>query len=151
MATMTTAAPTLESIARLLNQSIDEQREAQARIDARTEAIVLNAQGLEKRLLGNEQRTYGVDKRLDGLYDTMSARFLQVDIQLSDIAKRFDRLEDHVAFLATKAVEHDKRLDAIEKRLDAIETRIDNGLGALTDIVLQIRDAVIPGAASPTR
>ncbi|MFT4052843.1 MAG: hypothetical protein QM677_11430, partial [Microbacterium sp.] len=125
MTTVTTAAPTLDDIARLLSQSIDEQRDLRARIDAHTESFLLNAQGLEKRISGNEKRTEGGEKRVEGLHDTMNARFLRVDGQLSDIGKRFDRLEDHVGFITTKAVEHDRRFDGIDTRLNGIDTRLN--------------------------
>ena len=128
-----TAAPTLETLTRLMEQSIDEQRDTRARLDAHIEISAMRFSGLEKQL--------------DGLRDTTTAHFLTLAGEFADVKKHVGIIEEHVGFLTTKVTEHDTRFDQIDARLDAHDKRfdqIDARLDGLTDIVVQIRDAVLP-------
>ncbi len=145
---MTDSAPvTLETIARLLDQTIEEQRETRARIDAHIKVTTLQFEGFEKLF--------------EGVRSTTTAQFLTLAGQIADMQKQLVRIEDHVGFLTTKVTaydkrfdDHDKRFDQIDQRLDAHDKRfdahdkrfdrIDQRLDGLTQLVEQIRDAVLP-------
>lgn len=103
--------PSLETIARLVEQSIEEQRETRQRLDTHLDISSMRFSSLEKAV--------------DALRDTMTAQYLTITGQLADTRKRIDRIEEHVGFLTTKVLEHDKRFDAIDERLDAIDERLD--------------------------
>ena len=102
--------PSLETIARLVEQSIEEQRETRQRLDTHLDISSMRFSSLEKAV--------------DALRDTMTAQYLTITGQLADTRKRIDRIEEHVGFLTTKVLEHDKRFDAIDERLNGIDERL---------------------------
>ena len=162
-------APTLEAIARGLDQNADQLQATRDRLDAHIQASSLYF--------------VGMDKQFDGLRDTIRSQHLLVSADIAAARRDIATVEEHVALLTTMATananrldehdkrfdaldqrldEHDKRLDGIDQRLDGIDRRLDgidqrldgidrrlNGidrhLDTLTDVVVQIRDAVLPG------
>ncbi len=114
-----TGAPSLQTIARALDQAIDEQRETRVRLDTHIEISTM--------------RFAGLDSQLESLRSTTTAQFLTLAAQLQDMQKHVLQIEEHVGFLTTKVVEHDERFDRVDERLDG-----------LTTMVTQIRDAVLP-------
>ena len=157
----TAAQPSLQTIVRLVEQSIEEQRDTRARLDAHIAVSI--------------QQFDGFQKLFEGVRSTTNAQFLMLSGQIADMQKQSSRIEDHVGFLTAKVVQHDKRFDAIDERLDGVDRRLDgiderldgidqrlDGIDKrfdaidqrldthdkrfdiLTDLVVQIRDAVIP-------
>ena len=148
-------APTLEAIARGLDQNTDQLQATRDRLDAHIQASSLYF--------------VGMDKQFDGLRDTIRSQHLLVSADIAAARRDIATVEEHVALLTTMATAnanrldaHDKRFDAIDQRLaahdkrfDAIDQRlaahdkrfdaIDQRLDTLTDVVVQIRDAVLPG------
>jgi len=155
-------APTLEAIARGLDQNADQLQATRDRLDAHIHASSLYF--------------VGMDKQFDGLRDTIRSQHLLVSADIAAARRDIATVEEHVALLTTMATananrldehdkrfdaldqrldEHDKRLDGIDQRLDGIGRRldgidrrldgIDRRLDTLTDVVVQIRDAVLPG------
>lgn len=112
---MTTAtrpsAPSLETIVRLVEQSLDEQRETRDRLDAYIQI--------------SDERFKALESSVDSMRSKTSAQFLMLSNQFADTLKQVERIEEHVGFLTTKVTEHDKRFDAIDKRLDGIDQRLD--------------------------
>lgn len=105
------SAPSLETITRLIEQSIQEQRDTRERLDAHIDVTSMRLSGLEGMI--------------DAVRTTGNAQFLMLAGQLKDTQKHVERIEDHVGLLTTKVVEHDQRFDAIDRRLDTIDQRLD--------------------------
>ena len=127
-------APPLDRFVRLLEQSIEEQRDTRARLDGHIEisAIRFNA----------------LDKKLEGEHGNSRAQHLILTNDLADLRRHVGQIEEHVGFLTAKTAEHDTRFDRIDVRLDRIDARLDD----LSDAIREIRNAVLPGAGegSPT-
>lgn len=120
-------APSLETIARLVEQAIDEQHETREHLDAYIRI--------------SDERTNSLEKRIESVDSKSTAHFLTLTGQLADTQKHIARVEGHVGFLTMKVTEHDKRFDSIDtrldehdKRFDKIDTRLD-GIDARLDTV----------------
>ncbi|MFT4220507.1 MAG: hypothetical protein QM611_08330 [Microbacterium sp.] len=135
-------APSMETIARALDQAIEEQRETRARLDHHTELTGLRLTGLESQL--------------ENARSTSAAQFLVLANEFAETKKHVLTIEEHVGLLTTMVTGHGQRLDGIDNRLDGIDTRLDGidtrldghdkRFDTLTTMVEQIRDAVVPGA-----
>ncbi|WP_308493196.1 hypothetical protein [Microbacterium terrisoli] len=149
-----TVEPSLATLARGLSQYAEEQRETRTRLEVHIEA--------------SGRYFLGLERMFDGLRDTISAQHLLVSGDIGAARRDIATVEEHIGLLTTMVTAHGKRLDGIDsrldgidgrldgidsrldahdKRFDAIDTRLDGidaRLGGLTDVVVQIRDAVIP-------
>ncbi|WP_029146453.1 hypothetical protein [Microbacterium luticocti] len=113
------AAPTLEAIARGLDQNAAQLQTTRERLDTHIQASSLYFAGM--------------DKQFDGLRDTIRSQHLLVSADIAAARRDIATVEEHVALLTAMTTAHGKRLDGIDQRLDA-----------LTGLVMQIRDAVVP-------
>lgn len=117
-ASATASSPSLETIVRLVEQSIEEQRDTRERLDA--------------HIRYSDERFRGLEKLIEASSSQSNAQFLLLSNQFSDFQKRVGQIEDHVGFLTMKVVEHDKRFDAIDERLKAHDKRF-NGIDRRLD------------------
>lgn len=100
------ASPSLTTIARLVEQGIEEQRETRERLDAHIQISTVQFDGLHKMV--------------DGVRSESNAQYLMLAGQLAETRKHVDSIEEHVGFLTMKVVGHDKRFDAVDSQLRTI-------------------------------
>ena len=115
-----------------------------ARVEALTDTFLQFRDGVDKRFKDVDKRFEGVDRR----FDDIDKRFEGVDKRFDDIDKRFEGVDKRFDDIDKRFEGVDKRFDDIDKRFEGVDKRfddIDERLGTLTDVVVQIRDAVLPG------
>jgi len=104
-------APTLEAIARGLDQTTEQLQTTRDRLNEH-----MHATGLYYT---------GMDKQVDGLRDTIRSQHLLVSADIAAARRDITTMDEHVALLTAMATANANRLDGHDKRFDAIETRFD--------------------------
>lgn len=128
-------APTLGTLARGIDQNAELLETTNARLDTYISLSNLHLTGL--------------DKQVDGLRDTIRSQHMLVSADIAAARRDIASVEEHVALLTAMVTAQAKVLESHGTMLEAHGTMLESHgkmLKSLTELVVQIRDAVLPDA-----